>query len=103
MIRRSRAHRFRRFHRLPPGPRLLHAAAAASPHPSVPIFDIPRAIELSFGRLRWRRRRNDSTTLADRKNLVGLHLCESLDLLSGGPFYFNHVDSLRLAQAEVET
>src|ERR1700756_587396 len=103
MIRRSRAHRCRRSHRPPPGPRLLRAGAAASPHPSVPVGDTPRAVELSFGRLRWRSGRNDSATFANRKHLIGLYLRESLDLLSGGPLYFNHVDRLCLAQTEVKT
>ena len=42
-------------------------------------------------------------SLANRKDLIRLHLREALDLLSGWPFYFNQVDRLRLAQSEVET
>ena len=45
---------------------------------------------------------DDTFALADRDDLVCLNLRESFDLLRGGPFHFNQINSLPLPQSEVK-
>src|ERR1700722_14501434 len=45
---------------------------------------------------------HDAAALANRENLIGLHLGETLDLLRRRPLHFQHVDYLRRSQSKVQ-